>query len=89
MKHILKVILIIALTLSLAPLSLAVTKAKKRYCTVNMVGGELVKGYFIGANSRQLIVEVEGVRKTINLDRIANILFTVDFKNRRMNDVEP
>lgn len=89
LKYIIKAILILALTLSLAPLCPAVTKVKKRYCTVNMVGGELVKGYFIGANSRQLIVEVEGVRKTINLDRVANILFIVDFKNRRMNDVEP
>jgi hypothetical protein len=89
MKHIIKVILIIALTLSLSPFSLAVTKVKKRSCTVNMVGGEMVKGYFIGANSRHLIVEVDGVRKTINLDRVTNILFIVDFKNRRMNDVEP
>lgn len=89
MKHIIKVILIVALTLSLAPFCPAVTKARKRSCTVNLIGGEMVKGYFIGANSRQLIVEVEGVRKTISLDRVANILFTVDFKNRRMNDVEP
>ncbi len=89
MKHIIKVILIIALTLSLAPSGLAIAKIRKRYCTVNLVGGELVKGYFVGANSRQLTVEVDGVRKIINLDRVANILFTVDFKNRRMNDVEP
>lgn len=89
MKYIIKVILVIALTLSLAPSGLAVTKAKKRSCTINLVGGELVKGYFIGANSRQLTVEVDGVRKVINLDRVANILFIVDFKNRRMNDVEP
>lgn len=89
MKYIIKVILIIALTLSLAPFSLAVTKVRKRYCTVNLIGGELVKGYFIQANSSRLVVEVDGERRTINLDRVTNILFTVDFKNRRMNDVEP
>ncbi|HEX8493213.1 MAG TPA: hypothetical protein VF658_10265 [Pyrinomonadaceae bacterium] len=89
MNNIVKMLLIIALVLTLAPLSLAVTKTKRRYCTVNLVGGGAVKGYFIGANSSRLIVEVEGVRKAINLDHVTNILFIVDFKNQRMRDVEP
>ena len=89
MNNIVKMILIIALLMTLAPLSLAVTKAKRRYCTVNLVGGGAVQGYFIGANSSRLIVEVEGVRKTIKLDHVTNILFIVDFKNQRMKDVEP
>lgn len=90
MNYIIKAAFIIALVFSLAVVSpVATAKAKKRYCTVNLVGGGSVAGYFIGANSRQLIVEVEGARKTINLEHVANILFIVDFKNQRMKDVEP
>jgi hypothetical protein len=88
-NYIVRVIITIALMLSLAPLSFAVTQAKRRSCTVNLIGGGAVSGYFIGANSSRVIVEVDGVRKTIKLDHVANILFTVDFKNRRMRDVEP
>jgi hypothetical protein len=88
-NRLIKAILIIALILSLAPSGSGLTKAKRRFCAVNLIGGGEVKGYFIGATSSRLIVEVEGVRQTINLDHVANILFIVDFKNRRMKDVEP
>jgi hypothetical protein len=88
-KNIVRVIITIALIISLAPLSFAVTQARRRSCTVNLIGGGAVSGYFIGANSSRVIVEVDGVRKTINLDHVANILFIVDFRNKRMKDVEP
>ena len=68
----------------------APSKAKKRTCTVYLVGGaEPVQGNFVSATSTQLIVEVEGVRRTLKLDHVANIVFVVDFKNRRMENVEP
>jgi hypothetical protein len=83
------VLLVIALVFTLADSSPLSARPRKRYCTVNLVGGGLVKGYFVAANSSRLIVEVDGARQTIMLDRVANILFIVDFKNQRMEDVKP
>lgn len=79
----------LAIVLVLTALTTVGAKDRKRSCTVNLVGGGSVQGYFIGANSKQVIVEVNGARQVINLDHVTNILFIVDFKNRRMKDVEP
>ena len=87
MKYIIKAALVLVLTL--AVFGVAAAKTRKRYCTVNLIGGGLVKGYFVGANGSQLFVEVDGVRKIIKIDHVANIVFIVDFKNQRMKDVEP
>jgi hypothetical protein len=86
MKYAIEIGMVIVLIFALTAFSSAQTRTRKRPCTVNMVGGDLVKGYFIGANSRSVTVEVEGVRKTINLDHVTNILFIVDFKNRKMEE---
>jgi hypothetical protein len=87
MRYVIKISLLVVLILApLAFSSSARTRTRKRTCTVNLVGGDFVRGYFVGANSRSVTVEVDGVRKTINLDHVTNILFIVDFKNRKMEE---
>ncbi|HEY0078711.1 MAG TPA: hypothetical protein VGB73_08695 [Pyrinomonadaceae bacterium] len=84
--------LVLFVALAATPLAVGITasKAKKRSCTVYLVGGgDAVHANFISATSTQLIVEVEGARRTIKLDHVANIVFVVDFKNRRVENVEP
>jgi tagatose-1,6-bisphosphate aldolase non-catalytic subunit AgaZ/GatZ len=87
MKLLINLVLLIALIAApLTSVGLAATKSKRRQCTVYLVGGEIVQGGFVSASSAQMIVEVEGVRKTIKLDHVANIVFVVDFKNRRVDN---
>jgi hypothetical protein len=86
MKHATRIALLVVLILTPMTFSFSQARTRKRFCTVNMVGGDFVRGYFVGANSRTVTVEVDGVRQTIKLDRVTNILFIVDFKNQKMEE---
>ncbi|HEX8707918.1 MAG TPA: hypothetical protein VF723_06610 [Pyrinomonadaceae bacterium] len=88
MKMVMKsTLLVVLVVLTIAP-AYSQTGAGRRLCTVNLVGGEFVRGYFVGASSRSVTVEVNGARKIIRLDRVTNILFIVDFKNRKAEERE-
>ncbi len=68
-----------------APALRAQNSSGKRPCTINFVQGNPVKGYFIRADAKTVTIEADGVRKTIKLDNVTSIVFTIP-QRLRMKD---
>ncbi len=70
---------------SISPLH-AQSSRKGRPCTVNLVEGDPVKGYFVRADAKGVTIEAEGTRKTIKLENVTSIVFTIPMRLRMQPD---